>query len=174
MNQTRILQMTVSHNFLNHFTGFLIHRYWTCFVVIFLSIHRFLTIVTLRGPETPAFIGIEPNRTWILSILHKNLKLMPCTINEFGSCVISVARQCSQAAKAPEQNGLTATQVSLLRNNVLKLWALFPDFCHYGVTDVHASFGRLAPVLDGCLKDSFFPEVLFVTLLYHIVLYYIA
>lgn len=120
----------------------------------------FLTLVPLRDQAaTPEFVGVDESREWILNILHDNLKLMPCKLSDFNEIILGVAKACSQAVKNPLKFSLTELQTQIVRNRVVQMWSLFPQFCYCRPLDIVASMPHLAKLLNGALKDQSYPEI---------------
>lgn len=121
---------------------------------------NFLAIVPLRDSTSPMYVGIDTTREWILSILRSNLKMMRCRLADFGSTVLPIASACSQAVQQPKRYNLTDTAVQNIRNRILQLWSLFPEFITAGPLDVAESFPKLVKILDAAMKDTKYPEIL--------------
>lgn len=121
---------------------------------------NFLSIVPLRDPSSPVYVGIDPAREWILSILHSNLKMIRCKLADFGSTVLPIASACSQAVQHPKRYSLNETAVQNIRNRILQLWSLFPEFVSAGPMDVAESFPKLVKILEAAMKDTKYPEIL--------------
>jgi ribosomal RNA-processing protein 12 len=124
-----------------------------------LGISKFLSLVPLIGPNSPIFIGIDESREWILTLLHTNLKIMPCRLGDFGGTILPIAKACSQAMLNPDQHNLNEAQVKFISRRINQFWSLFPDFCYFGPTDITANINRLAPLVDGAMKDPNYPDI---------------
>lgn len=120
----------------------------------------FLDIIPLHSNDSPAYAGIDDNREWVLDVLHTNLKLIPCALGDFGTTIMSIVETCGAAVKSPSHYGLSPSQVHLIRNRIMQLWSLFPDFCQCGPTDTVFFFPRLAPTLEETMKNTDMPEIL--------------
>lgn len=128
-----------------------------------LGVSNFFSILHMRSFDTPHYVGMDHNKEWMLTILHANLKLMPCLLSDFGTVILSIASCCQDAVQSPDSYSLSVGQVSIIRNRILQLWSLFPGFCSYGPLDVVEFFPRLAPMLLTALKDegpTSFPEII--------------
>ena len=121
---------------------------------------NFLTIVPLRDAMSPLYVGIDVSREWILKILHSNLKMMRCRLADFGSTVLPIASACSQAVLHPQRFALSESTVRDVRNRMLQLWSLFPEFISAGPSDVTESFPKLVKILEAAMKDENYPELL--------------
>lgn len=121
---------------------------------------NFLNIVPLRDAKSPIYIGIDDTREWILTILRSNLKMMRCRLADFGSTVLPIASACSQAVQHPKRYNLIDTAVQNIRNRILQLWSLFPEFLSAGPLDVAESFPKLVKILEAAMKDAKYPEIL--------------
>jgi hypothetical protein len=86
---------------------------------------------------------IAPAREWILSVLHTNLKLMPCKLQDFDIAILNIARNCNQIVKHPERFGLNASQMGYVRKCILQLWSVFPDVCFCGPADIAFAFPKM-------------------------------
>lgn len=121
---------------------------------------NFISIVPFRDASSPAHVGIDDQKEWILSILHSNLKMVRCKLSDFGGTVLPIASACSQAVLSPKRFNLTDSAAQVIRNRILQLWSLFPEFLSGGPTDVAESFPKLAKILESAMKDSNYPEIL--------------
>ena len=121
---------------------------------------NFISIVPLRDPSSPLYIGIDTSREWVLNILHSNLKLVRCRLADFGSTVLPIASACSQAVQHPKRYALTDTAVQGIHSRILQLWSLFPEFISAGPLDVSESFPKLVKILEAAMKDPKYPELL--------------
>ena len=121
---------------------------------------NFLAIIPLRDSSSPAYVGIDTAREWMLNILHSNLKMMRCRLADFGSTVLPLASACSQAVQHPERYTLSEVAVQGVYNRILQLWSLFPEFISAGPTDVASSFPKLVKILEAAMKDTKYPEIL--------------
>ena len=63
------------------------------------GVANFLTVVPFREASSPAYIGVDRAREWLLSLLHANLKLMRCRLADFGGTILPIAGACSQAVR---------------------------------------------------------------------------
>lgn len=124
-----------------------------------LGISNFVGILPMRSFESPAYVGIDESREWILTIFHANLKLMPCSLSDFETIILGTVHTCEDAVAHPDNYALNFGQVQIIRNRVLQLWSLFPGFCIFGPTDIVAHFPTLAPILVAALKSEVFPEI---------------
>jgi ribosomal RNA-processing protein 12 len=138
-------------------------------IVNFLNVIPFTTN-TQADMQGSDIGGIDTSREWILAIMHSTLKTVPCALADFGKAILPLASQCDTMVKSPEKFNLNAFQTKQIRNRVLQLWSTFPDFVSYGCTDIPASFPRVAKIVENCLKDKAYPELLpiMITSLTHI------
>lgn len=118
---------------------------------------HFLKIIPLSFEDTPAFVGVDKSREWVLTILHTHLKRQRCALADFVSVVLGVARTCSQAMKSITDKPF---QTALARRRILQMWALFPEFCECGAVDVPQTFPRLSGILKAAMQDVEYPELL--------------
>jgi ribosomal RNA-processing protein 12 len=133
-----------------------------------LTLEHFLVLVPFRHANQTLTSDLDTSRDWMINILHANLKLVPCKLQDFLSLVLPVAKDLnaiirssrSQSLQRPQLND---SQLSILRTRVIQLWSLFPSFCSstFGAPlDVATAFPPLVPILDAVMKDPDYPELL--------------
>jgi ribosomal RNA-processing protein 12 len=133
-----------------------------------LTLEHFLALVPFRHANQTLSSDLDTSRDWMINILHANLKLVPCKLQDFLSYVLPVAKDLnavirSSRSQSPHRPQLKDSQLSILRTRVIQLWSLFPSFCSssFGApVDVVTAFPPLAPILDAVMKDPDYPELL--------------
>ena len=133
-----------------------------------LTVEHFLAIVPLRlstSPQVDPTSDLDTSRDWVLSILHANLKLMPCRLGDFQAIVLRDAKIFNAAVLSESRRAtLKSSQLSILHTRVVQLWSLLPSFCASTTgstpTDLAEAFPPLISTLDGAMKDSTYPELM--------------
>ncbi|KAJ1434364.1 armadillo-type protein [Ochromonadaceae sp. CCMP2298] len=128
------------------------------------GVQTFLATLPLNNTDASSSEGaglVSSSREWIVTLLHSNLKLMPCKLADFGNCILPIANEYYKLLKSSSTSSSTSnSQNKILRTRVTQLWSLLPEFCAYHVTDTAASFPRLIPILEKLFEDLEYPELM--------------
>ena len=110
-------------------------------------------------PLTDATGLISPSREWIITLLHSNLKNMPCNLTDFGTCILPLANNYYKIIKGSDSSA-NASEMKLHRTRITQLWSLLPELCAYHVKDLTETFSKMSPILERLFSDYDFPELL--------------
>jgi ribosomal RNA-processing protein 12 len=129
------------------------------------GVSMFLSLAPFRLSSNLSYVYIDDSREWILTTLQNNLRLMACSLGDFGRSILSIAKgynqlinQSNEAVKGSPLK-FSDEDIHHMRMRVIQLWSLFPEFCYYGATDVATTFPRMPDVLEACLLDESYPEL---------------
>ena len=114
----------------------------------------FLEIVPLSDST-----GLIPtSKEWIITVLHANLKYMPCLLADFGNSILPLANNYYKILKS--NGGSKGGEAKIQRTRVSQLWSLLPEMCTYNVKDLADTFSKMAPIMERLFSDEDFPELL--------------
>ena len=100
---------------------------------------------------------IPTNREWVLDFLLKHVKGMPCSLADFGNCILPIASRYNDRAKSSTAD---EERMKGLQKRMVQLWSLLPEMCVLHVTDVVESFPRLVPILERLFMNPEYPQQL--------------
>eukprot|EP01035_Chromulina_nebulosa_P023847 gene23847-30941_t len=129
------------------------------------GVPQFLKIVPFLPSEDSS---PENLREWVISIMHKYVKLMPCQLSDFAMCVLPSAGACKRSILDLEHQqaaGATAklvdSKLKLLHTRINQLWSLLPDFCTFSTPrDLQSSFSKVCEIFEGIFNDEKFQSVI--------------
>jgi ribosomal RNA-processing protein 12 len=126
------------------------------------GVKTFLEIVPLTDANSPVSASgvklVSPSREWILTVLHQNLKSMPCALGDFGTCILPLANEYYKIIKTATNK--TPAELKILRTRITQLWSLLPEFCTYNLKDLQENFSKMSPILERLFNDADYPELL--------------
>ena len=102
---------------------------------------------------------IAPFKEWIITLLHSNLKQMPCNLTDFGTCILPLANNYYKLIKGADGSA-NAKEMKMHRTRITQLWSLLPELCAYHVKDLAETFSKMSPILERLFSDYDFPELL--------------
>ena len=113
-----------------------------------------------RERSSTAEEGLIPtNREWVLDFLLKHVKGMPCSLSDFGNCILPIAGRYNDRAKGSSSSA-DEEKMKGLQKRMVQLWSLLPEMCVLHVTDVVESFPRLVPILERLFMNPEYPQQL--------------
>jgi len=113
-----------------------------------------------RERSSTAEEGLIPtNREWVLDFLLKHVKGMPCSLSDFGNCILPIAGRYNDRAKGSSSSA-DEEKMKGLQKRMVQLWSLLPEMCELHVTDVVESFPRLVPILERLFMNPEYPQQL--------------
>ena len=131
------------------------------------GIPHFLKIV----PFLPSDESSPENlREWVISIMHKYVKSVPCQLSDFAMCVLPQAGACKKSILELEHQQTMSTaagatksidsKLKLLHTRINQLWSLLPDFCAFAIPrDLQFSFPKICEIFEGIFRDEKFQSV---------------
>lgn len=128
------------------------------------GVPQFLKIVPFLPSEDSS---PENLREWVISIMHKYVKLMPCQLSDFAMCVLPSAGACKRSILDLEHQQTVGTtklvesKLKLLYTRINQLWSLLPDFCTFSTPrDLQSSFPKICEIFEGIFSDEKFQSVI--------------
>lgn len=123
------------------------------------GVEQFLKLVPLVSSSSSP----EQVREWVVKLLQKFTKQMPCLLSDFALRILPVAGQCKKQILKLEQqpqSSKVASQIEALHDRINQLWSLLPSFCTYCTPpDLQSSFPKLATIFVGVFNDDKFQSL---------------
>ena len=134
------------------------------------GVSQFLKFVPFL-PREASSASPENIREWVISVMHKHLRLMPCQLADFALSVLPAAGACKKlilemekpaaAAVSAGQSKGSQSKVKLLLTRINQLWSLLPDFCIYSIPrDLQTAFPKLCEIFERVFVDETFRSLI--------------